>query len=660
MKKKRKSFAGRLTRHLLIWLFIIVGGLSYLIVKLTMESTPQFYAVSYHNSTLAVKEYTRRVLSDVYVAVTNNVYDLENNLDKPEELLKTMERMVNNNTRIRSCGISFIESYFPQKGRLFCPYAWRSSNDSSLVKTQYLGDTQHNYLDKEWFTSTIEKDSAHWSEPFFDGNDAKTPLVSYMVPIHDRQGRTVAVLGADVSLDWLTNRLAQSDNAINTSSFAGSNSSKLAARSYIIRRDGTFITHPDESRILKDNFFSHIKDYEENETETLIDHIEDGITRDQFDSYVVLLLDDSKHYVFHTPIEYTDWTLVTAVPWMAIAISGILVNVMMIFLILMAMLVIVVVCYFTIKYAVRPLRKLAVSADEVAKGHFDAPLPAIKHNDEIRQLRDSFENMQHSLVSYMDDLKETTASKTAIENELKIAHDIQMSMLPKTFPPFPERNDLDVYGQLTPAKAVGGDLFDFFINHEQLFFCIGDVSGKGVPASLVMAVTRSLFRNISAHTADPSRIVTALNNALAEGNETSMFVTLFVGVLNLTNGQLLYCNAGHDAPLLVNDDVSVLPVDSNLPVGVMQGWDFTDQQVRIERGTTIFLFTDGLTEAEDCHHAQFGEDRIMRMCQKAVVSHQTTPTQLTELMTAAVHSFVGEAEQSDDLTMLAITLNKLS
>ena len=243
-----------------------------------------------------------------------------------------------------------------------------------------------------------------------------------------------------------------------------------------------------------------------------------------------------------------------------------------------------------------------------------------------------------------------------MESELKIAHDIQMSMLPKTFPPYPERSDLDIFGSVTPAKGVGGDLFDFYIRDEQLFFCIGDVSGKGVPASLFMAVTRSLFRNISQHVSEPSQIVNALNNAQSEGNDTNMFVTLFVGVLDLKTGNLRYCNAGHDAPLLMGSDVALLPCDCNLPIGVMGDFTFGQQEITLERNSTIFLFTDGLNEAENIQHAQFGDERIEEIAKSLVADGQLEPVQVIKHMADAVHTFVGEAEQSDDLTMLAIQL----
>jgi sigma-B regulation protein RsbU (phosphoserine phosphatase) len=296
----------------------------------------------------------------------------------------------------------------------------------------------------------------------------------------------------------------------------------------------------------------------------------------------------------------------------------------------------------------------------VAKGNFSAPLPVIKHHDEICQLRDSFESMQHSLTHYVDELKSTTASKAAIENELKVAHDIQMSMLPKTFPPYPERDDIDIYGFLKPAKDVGGDLFDFYIHNEKLFFCIGDVSGKGVPASLVMAVTRSLFRNISAHTAEPEQIAYTLNEALADGNETAMFVTAFIGVLDLETGLMRYCNAGHNNPLIIGKEVCMLDCDANLPLGVMDGVTFEKQEMVVEPQTTIFLYTDGLNEAEDIRHDQFEIERVMDLATSLVKEGQDQPTTIIQKMTEAVHVFVGEAEQSDDLTMLAIKYLKES
>jgi sigma-B regulation protein RsbU (phosphoserine phosphatase) len=300
------------------------------------------------------------------------------------------------------------------------------------------------------------------------------------------------------------------------------------------------------------------------------------------------------------------------------------------------------------------LRRLAKEAETIASGQFDTQLPDFQRIDEIGQLSHSFAGMQQSLVKYIEELKDTTAQKASIERDLHIASGIQMGMLPKNFPTRADRDDVQLYASLTPAKEVGGDLFDFYFRDEKLFFCIGDVSGKGVPASLFMAVTRSIFRTVSAHESMPDSIVATMNETIADMNETNMFVTLFVGVLDLPTGLLRYCNAGHDAPLLVGAGVGELPCDPNIPVGFMPSWQYTLQEAEIYTGTTIFLFTDGLTEAEDATHAQFQMERITEVATQALSRQQQEPRQLIDLMTDAVHQFVADAEQSDDLTMMGI------
>lgn len=244
--------------------------------------------------------------------------------------------------------------------------------------------------------------------------------------------------------------------------------------------------------------------------------------------------------------------------------------------------------------------------------------------------------------------KKLSENKERMESELKIGRGIQMSMIPKIFPPFPERKDIDMYASIVPAKEVGGDLYDFYIREEKLYFCIGDVSGKGVPASLVMAVTRSLFRTVSAHEKSPQRIVTIMNDSMSDMNESNMFVTFFTGVLDLGNGHLRYCNAGHNAPLLVTGQgVRELPVVSNLPLGVMPGTSFQEQETDLACQDGLFCYTDGLTEAENAGHELFGDDRLIALLR----SDSLAESQL-KAVSQSVMEFVGDAPQSDDLTML--------
>lgn len=245
--------------------------------------------------------------------------------------------------------------------------------------------------------------------------------------------------------------------------------------------------------------------------------------------------------------------------------------------------------------------------------------------------------------------KKLTENEEKMEQELEIARGIQMSMIPKTFPPFPERNDIDIAATIVPAKEVGGDLYDFFIKDEHLYFCIGDVSGKGVPASLVMAMTRSLFRAVSSHEKSPRHIVNVLNESLTDMNENDYFVTFFCGVLDLSNGHLRYCNAGHNTPFILTDSVKKLPIVSNLPLGIIPDYDYQEQDTNIIYDDALFLYTDGVTEAENIDHKLFGEKRA-----ETILHTRRSPQDHLNTIYASIEKFVGEAPQSDDLTMLFI------
>ncbi len=250
-------------------------------------------------------------------------------------------------------------------------------------------------------------------------------------------------------------------------------------------------------------------------------------------------------------------------------------------------------------------------------------------------------------------LQQATIEREHIDSELNIARKIQMDMLPKG-EKTALRDDCDVVGLLDPARMVGGDLYDHFIRDEKLYFCIGDVSGKGVPAALVMAVAHTLFRSISAHESNPARIMQALNETSCQRNEQNMFVTMFIGVLDLPTGRLRYCNAGHDKPFVIGEETKQLPAKPHLPLGVMDNMIYTTQETVLLSGESLFLYTDGLTEAMNESHEQFGLKRVEKGLRVCIGKESNTSEKLIRIMTNRVNAFVDGAEQSDDLTMLAI------
>ena len=260
--------------------------------------------------------------------------------------------------------------------------------------------------------------------------------------------------------------------------------------------------------------------------------------------------------------------------------------------------------------------------------------------------------IQHSAKN-LSELQQANLEREHIESELNIARNIQMSMLPKSNTTA-LRDDCNIVGLLEPAKMVGGDLYFYFIRDEKLFFCIGDVSGKGVPAALVMAMANSLFRSVSAHESNPARIMQALNEIGCQRNEQNMFATFFIGVLDLPTGKLRYCNAGHEKPFAIGKEIRLLPAKPHLPLGVMDDLIYTAQETVLQPGESLFLYTDGLTEAKNESHELFGLKRIEKGLQDCIENESIAAEKLIQTMTHRVNGFVNGAEQSDDLTLLAI------
>ena len=557
-----------------------------------------------------------------------------------------LQRLIAANEDIAAVTLMYRADYFPEEGRYYAPTVSRDPVSGALEEDEIGGpDNDFCYLetDSNWVYTT-KLDAGYWCLPYVDSMSTKRAMVTYSVPLHDERGETYAILCADVDLQWVRH-VVETSKPYEYSTVM------------VLSRDSQYVCHPDSQYVLSINAITQVK--HDNETDIIrltenmlrwkrgVDTVHSMVSfdspkaKEQYDTYIV----------FYAPVERVQWSLCFSIPQEKVMELPNRLGAHMRILIIVLLVTIAFMLRYIIRHQLLPLKDLATSASKVAQGDFHATLPEIRTEDEIRNLRDSFENMQLSLTEYMDRLQKTTASKAMIESELQVAKGIQMSMLPRIPDAQSPTPDTQLYGCLTPAKAVGGDLFDFFVRDGKLFFCIGDVSGKGVPAALVMAVTQAQFRTISAHEDAPERIITELNDRLAADNTTNMFVTLFVGIFDPAEGVLRYSNAGHDSPLLITPGgTDFLSCDSNLPCGVMPGWQFTQQQAVIASGTTVLLYTDGLTEAENIDHAQFGEDRIVAVAQQS----DALPRPLIDQMTAAVHDFVGEAEQSDDLTMLAI------
>ena len=576
------------------------------------------------------------ILNRVEVASNMTMWLVQRHPDKADSMFVYSRGMLLNNPDFYNCSIAFEPYYFKDKGRYFSAYT-KYIGDS--IRTIQGGNDNYQYFYMDWYLMAKLLDKPSWTEPYMDidvATNTSEMVTSYCQPLKNHQGEVIGVINTSLSLNWLSHTISAVKPFPNSYSI-------------MIGRGGTYFVHPDSTKITRQTIFTQTLEHPDAAL-TALGHAmqrgEEGLKQ--------MNIDGKDCYVFYKPLGQTGCSMAVVCPESDIfhgfdRLRNSVRAIVFVGLFLMLFFFIRV-----ITSELQPLRRLAEEAETIASGQFDTQLPELQRIDEIGQLSQSFGNMQQSLVKYIEELKDTTIQKASIERDLSIASDIQMGMLPVKFPTKEDRDDVQLYASLTPAKAVGGDLFDFYFRDEKLFFCIGDVSGKGVPASLFMAVTRSIFRTVSVHESMPDRIITIMNRTIADMNKTNMFVTLFVGVLDLPTGRLHYCNAGHDAPLLVGAGVGELSCDANIPVGFMPQWKYTLQEAHIFTGTTIFLFTDGLTEAEDINHAQFQMERVNEVAGQALAQQMQEPKELIGSMTEAVHQFVGDAEQSDDLTMMAI------
>ena len=266
----------------------------------------------------------------------------------------------------------------------------------------------------------------------------------------------------------------------------------------------------------------------------------------------------------------------------------------------------------------------------------------IRRSKHIKHLQSVHQKLQDAY----DQLEVTTQAKERIESELRIAREIQKRMLPHVFP---KRRDVDIYAMMTPAKEVGGDLYGYALIGDLLYFCVGDVSGKGVPAALYMAEVTRMFRTLVDGRLAPNAIATRLNQALVEDNDQGMFVTMFIGLIDLKTGKMDFCNAGHNPPLLNGE---FMKIESNAPLGLWSEIKFEGEKVDNMHGKTLFIYTDGINEAENIHKEQFGDERLKSLLQKDWGDARQT----SETIHKAVEDFVGEAEPSDDLTKMCIKM----
>ena len=465
---KKRSFANRLSLRIMAVLIVVSTIIMIAVYLITKDSMAHEAEARYEGIILHTNEKIRGVLSDVYVAAINNVDVIERDLNDPDLLQQHLERMVSQNQYMSSCRLIFEPDFYPQKGHNFEIYAWRDS--SGVVRGKQMNERHPDFLVHAWYKRAFEQEEDDWTPPYLDRAASQQLTTTYLTHICDKRGRKVGMLGADVSLGWLRQRHNREDAEIHKRYEQGFSEQSY---SFIIDSDGTYLIHPMEERVLQ----MKIQDVMKATSDTL----DDAMARRMLnrESGTCRINNDGQDcWVFYSYVKYADWTVVIVVPEAIINYKGNLLANIILAVLFVGLLVIYLLSSQLIRKNMRLLARFATAAREVAEGNFHIELPEVKSR-EVDALREAFKDMQSSLVNYMEELKETTASNVAMEQELRIASDIQQRMLPKVYPPFPERTDIDIFGEVVTAKKVGGDLFDFQYRRRGRQGCAGCAGDGG-------------------------------------------------------------------------------------------------------------------------------------------------------------------------------------
>ena len=380
--------------------------------------------------------------------------------------------------------------------------------------------------------------------------------------------------------------------------------------------------------------------------------------QDEYDVSLSLVMIDNIRNVAFERIMNNGWHLLIYAPMDEIFLESDQRNRLFTLTLIFTAIIILCLAYFIIsKIIYIPIKKLTSSVAHISLGNLDVRAE-VSGKDELGTLAQAFNKMTIDLQESIEAYTREHTEKERIRAELSIAAGIQSSMLPCIFPPFPERNEFDIYATMQPAKEVGGDFYDFFfVDKNILAIIIADVSGKGVPAALFMAIAKALISNNASSNKSPREVFEAVNNTLCENNETVMFVTAFMGYYNTQSKKFLYVNAGHNPPLLKKNRKDYILLETK-PCKIL-GWEknlvYREEEISFEPGDTLYLYTDGVTEAINADGVFFTEERLLKVLNKV---KDSLPRELLIAVTREIKSFAEGVEQADDITMLALEINR--
>lgn len=575
------------------------------------------------------------VLQPAEVVPRTLVQALENPTITHAEVLRIARNFVRHDTVVFGSCLAF-EPWMNGKGDYwYAPYAFEKNGE---LNTRILGGPDYDYFKMDWYRLPKLLNKPVWTEPYFDSGGGDTLMCTYSTPIYrmmDGERRFAGVLTMDISLSGIA-RLVRGVTIFET------------GHGILVSRKGKIIASPIDS-LANLNILDMASAGRGGGTQRALRNMVAGGSG--FSGLDGLSAKRNPSFLSYAPVGTTGWSFGIIFP------EDELFDDMTSFLKVMGWMfgicifILLLTTIFITRRMTRPIVRLVDATRKIGQGDFKAKLPVRKSRDEVAQLTKAFAVMQDELRNYIRHLEETTTAKEKIESELSVAHKIQMEMLPRGFT---TPRNWDLFATLDPAKAVGGDLYDFFyLDPDHLCIAIGDVAGKGVPASLFMMVTRTLLRAKMVAGTPVSAAMQSINHELCQDNPSQMFVTFFAGVVDLRTGEMEYCNAGHNYPYILETAgiVRQLKARNGIPFGIFDDAVYSSGTFRFNPGEILVLTTDGITDALNITNDFFGEANLAAALTR--LTNRNTRT-LTELLVGELRRFSSGAEQADDITILAL------
>jgi sigma-B regulation protein RsbU (phosphoserine phosphatase) len=526
-------------------------------------------------------------------------------------------------------GLAAVFRPSPEPGSAppYSPFVSRG-DDGTIVSRDLSQDAAEPYRDSNWFLGGLGCSRGCWQRPFFS-QSRHCLVINYSVAIN-RDGHPVGIINTDVTLDWLHRILGSLDKP-------------EGAYAFVLDSDGDFLAHDDRGLIGKRGMPALLEAMASDRPET-----------------VRLAAAQSPQvrgpvWIYSAPIEGTHWRLGLGIPERQIYAGVRRIFLLSLVLGLLALLGVALITLVTIRRTMAPLGVLADRAEHVARGELDFELPPARRADEVGRLTHSFDHMRRELALHLEDLARVAREKQRLASELEIAHQIQIGLLPNEHYLDAVCAHFELHAALRPARAVGGDLYSYFMLDPQRFFVmVGDVSDKGIPAALFMAQTITLAKALAPRAQTPRNLLQLLNLELCRGNDSCMFVTLLCGLLDTGSGNLVLASAGHEPPVLCGRGAPQLPdFPTGAVLGLYEDSDYPEHRLRLQPGETLLMYTDGITEASDEDQRPFGIERSVESL--ARVPATAPPAGYIERLLGDVDHFVAGASQADDITVLALT-----